>query len=94
MGSDDGKQNLKGFNKPILSILQGSEDGISMKVKPLRKLVLLALQIDEDDKNSKKGFKKAIQNLEAEEKLSLSSDGIVTLSKSEKKKLEKKKKKT
>lgn len=73
----------------ILKTLRGSN---TMKVKSLRKLILLSMQIDEDDKDAKKRFKKAIQSLESQEKLSLNSDGIVKLSKSESKKKKKKRK--
>jgi len=62
------------------------------QVKSLRKLILLSMQIDEDDKDAKKRYKKAIQSLESQEKLSLNSDGIVKLSKSESKKKKKKRK--
>lgn len=79
------------FTEVILKTLKGSEDGL--KVKSLRKLVLLSMQIDEDDKDGKKNFKKTIQAMESEDKVSLSSEGIVSLSKSESKKLKKEKKK-
>jgi len=79
---------------------RSSPDGASssFKVKKLRKLVLLSLQTDEDDKGAKKTFKKAVQELEADQKLTLGSDGVITLRKSEEdtkknKKSKKKKKK-
>lgn len=77
----------------VLSTLRGSEDGAKMKVKSLRKLVLLALQTDEDDKDGKKRFKRTVKTLEEEGKLSLDADGLVTLSKSERKKHKHKKSK-
>ena len=49
------------------------------KVKSVRKLVLLSLQTDEDDKNSKKVSQKAVQSLEWEEQLKLSELGSITL---------------
>jgi len=78
---------------------RSSSDGASssFKVKKLRKLVLLSLQTDEDDKGAKKTFKKAVQELESEQRLTLGSDGVITLRKSEddgkKNKKSKKKKK-
>jgi len=69
----------------ILSSLRGSEDGRSMKVKELRKQVCLSMQLDQDDKATKKRFKKAILSLEEGDKLTLDEDGVVTLSKAERK---------
>lgn len=81
------------FDEVILKTLRGSENGSSMKIKSLRKLILLSLQVEDDDKEGKKKFKKAIQSLESQDKLSLNTDGIVKLSKSESKKQKKKKRK-
>lgn len=65
-----------------------------MKVKALRKLVLLQLSEDAEDKSAKKRFKKAVQSLEATNKLTLNDEGLIKLKKSETSKyLEKKKSK-
>lgn len=61
----------------ILSTLRGSENGRSMKIKELRKAVMMQSDID------KKVFKKTIQKLEADKRLSLSEEGICKLKKSE-----------
>ena len=50
------------------------------------------MQIDENDKDEKKRYKKVIQLLEKEGKITLSSDGIVSISKSELSKKKKSKK--
>ena len=71
----------------ILTTLSGAGD---VKVKALRKMVLVARQLDENDKDGKKTFKKTIKALEEDKELKVSSDGQVTLlSKKRKKKEEK-----
>jgi len=82
----------KDYTEIILKTLQGAEDDGSMKVKSLRKLVLLSLQINEDEKDGKKQFKKSIKSLESQEKISLNLDGVVKLIKTKKKKKKKKRK--
>mmetsp|Transcript_16643 Transcript_16643/g.45701 ORF Transcript_16643/g.45701 Transcript_16643/m.45701 type:complete len:90 (-) Transcript_16643:2510-2779(-) len=82
----------------VISILEGTLQAKGtqekIKVKELRKLVFLSLQKDEDDKVSKKEYKKAIQALEKESKLALDADGLISLcgkaSKKDKKKKSKK----
>lgn len=69
----------------IISTIVGSTTGKSMPVKDLRKAVLLSLQLDADDKSSKKRFKKSVQALEGDGKVKLGSDGIVKLTKSARK---------
>jgi len=69
----------------IISTIIGSPSGKSMPVKELRKAVLLSLQLDTDDKSSKKLFKKCVQALEADGRVKLGADGIVKLSKSARK---------
>ena len=75
-----------------MSLLSSSE---AQQVKKLRKQVLLSLQLSDDDKASKKAFKKAVQGLEADEKIKLDADGTISLlvKKAKKKKKEKKEKK-
>lgn len=76
----------------ILAALSDS----STNVKKLRKQILLQLQTDSDDKVAKKKFKKSVQALESEGKVSLGEDGEIKLideSKKDKKKKEKKKRK-
>lgn len=76
-------------------ILTALSSSTQINVKKLRKQILLQLQTDSDDKASKKKFKKAVQALESEGKLSLDKDGDVTLveTKKEKKKKSKREKK-
>jgi nucleolin len=82
----------------IIATIQTSDNGKSMNVKELRTSVLAALKLAVD-KSSKNGFKLAIKRLEEDgKKVSLSSNGIVKLCKSERsthtsKKKEKKKRK-
>jgi nucleolin len=78
------------WQKSITSILGSkskstSEDDAPRKVKQLRKLVLMSLQMDESDKAAKKQFKKAIQQMEQDEVLQLDADGTITLLKKSKK---------
>lgn len=76
------------WDKSIGSILEGSDGDEVRKVKKLRKMVLLSLQMDESDKAAKKQFKKAIQNMEDQGKVKLDADGTISLleKKSKKKK--------
>jgi nucleolin len=91
-----GKEKTVDWKEAILSTLKGgSEEGSksgSLLVKKLRKLVLLSLQFDKDDKAAKKQFKKVVQGLEEEGALKLDSEGNVTLKRENKK--EKKEKKS
>ena len=64
-----------------------------MPVKELRKAVLLSLQLDIEDKSSKKKFKKCVQALEADGRIKLGADGIVKLSKSARKEAKESKRK-
>ncbi|KAL3934094.1 MAG: hypothetical protein SGARI_003538, partial [Bacillariaceae sp.] len=89
------------WNKSILSILGSSSnsksksktDNEAQKVKKVRKLVLMSLQMDESDKAAKKQFKKAIQAMEQDGTLQLDADGHITLLKKAKKKDKEEKKK-
>jgi len=83
----------------IITTIRSSDNGKSMELKQLRNSVLPP---DKVDKQSKKLFKSTIKELEKDDVISLNSDGIVKLSKSErstsgdkksKKKKEKKKRK-
>lgn len=62
----------------ILSELKKSSSS-SSNVKSLRNVILLQLQMDKDDKTAKKSYKKAVKALEAEQKITLDSDGLMTL---------------
>jgi len=74
-------------------ILTALDSSASMNVKKLRKQILLQIQTDADDKAAKKKFKKTVQALETEGKLTLSAEGEVTLTKESKKDKKKKSKK-
>jgi len=74
-------------------ILATLDAGTSTNVKKLRKQILLQLQTDSDDKAAKKKFKKTIQALESDGKLTLGADGDVTLTKESQKSKKKKSKK-
>ena len=67
------------WEKSINSMLEASDDDESRKVKNLRKMVFLSLQMDESDKVAKKRFKKAIQNMEENGKIKLDSNGTISL---------------
>jgi RNA recognition motif. (a.k.a. RRM, RBD, or RNP domain) len=76
----------------VLTLLDGMVDKGSrspVKVKQLRKLALLSMQLGEDDKPGKKQFKQSVQRLELEGELALDSNGDVTRSKSKSKKTKK-----
>mmetsp|Transcript_17727 Transcript_17727/g.40691 ORF Transcript_17727/g.40691 Transcript_17727/m.40691 type:complete len:381 (+) Transcript_17727:186-1328(+) len=75
LSTDDGVD----WDKSITSILEGSDSDDVRKVKKLRKMVLLSLQIDESDKAAKKLFKKAVQNMEEQGKVKLDADGTISL---------------
>jgi len=79
------------WEKSINSILEASENKAARKVKKLRKMVLISLQMDESDKAAKKLFKKAIQNMEEHGKVKLDVDGTMSLLKN---KIKKKKRKS
>jgi hypothetical protein len=64
----------KELTKRILAALSPSDE---INVKKLRKQILLQLQTDSDDKAAKKTFKKAIQSLESEGKLTLDKEGSI-----------------
>ena len=51
------------------------------------------MELDDDDKNGKKSFKKTMKELEEEGVLTIDADGVVTLNKNKKRKKEKKEKK-
>lgn len=67
----------------IQSIIRGSSEELT--VKKLRKLVLLSLQLEDDDKTAKKTYKKTIQALEKNENLQIDSEGNVKLNRKRKK---------
>jgi len=79
------------WEKSIKSILEASEDGDARKVKKLRKMVLLSLQMDDSDKAAKKSFKKAVKEMEDNGTVKLDADGTISLltKKSKKKKRKK-----
>lgn len=83
------------MKETVLSVLEGAlEEKATIKLKSLRKQVFMSLQLDEDEKSSKKEYKKAIQALEKEEKLVLDADGLISLKgKNSKKKSQKRKRK-
>ena len=79
------------WEKSITSILEASEDSDARKVKKLRKMVLLSLQMDDSDKSAKKLFKKAVKGMEDNGTVKLDADGTISLltKKSKKKKRKK-----
>ena len=79
------------WEKSIKSILEASEDADARKVKKLRKMVLLSLQMDDSDKDTKKLFKKAVKEMEDNGTVKLDADGTISLltKKSKKKKRKK-----
>ena len=50
----------------------------TIDVKKLRKIILFQLQTDSDDKDAKKLYKKSVKALEADGKITLDSDGLIT----------------
>lgn len=85
----------KEWQNAVTTVLQGTgnSDDDPIKVKKLRKLVLISLQLDESDKVAKKTFKRTIQTLEEEGGVQLDADGNIKLKKKRKLKEEKKSKK-
>jgi nucleolin len=78
------------WKQEILSTLSGTGiDGVD--VKALRKMILVARQLD-DDKTAKKTFKVTVQELQAENLLQVAADGQVTLVKTTIKKKKRKQK--
>jgi len=79
MGEDIGDE--KKWKDAIISILAPSskKKDSSLKVKKIRKQVLLSLQLDEDDKKSKKRFKKTMKAMEEDGEVTIDADGHVTL---------------
>lgn len=94
VATNDEKTN---WQDAVVSVLEGatgrSTDLEPLKVKKLRKLVLLSMQLDETDKSAKKIFKQTIQALETDGGVLLDSDGNVALIKKRKRKDDKKPKK-
>ncbi|GKY90824.1 hypothetical protein MPSEU_000055200 [Mayamaea pseudoterrestris] len=66
----------------ILSLLTGTKE--KLKIKELRKLVFLSLQLEDGDKQSKKIYKKTMQALESTGQLKLDAEGTIKLSKKRK----------
>jgi nucleolin len=92
MGDNENKK----WQDAVISVLEGtgsSTDDDPFKVKKLRKLVLLSLQLDESDKAAKKTFKRTIQTLEEDGGVQLDADGNIKLKKKRKHREEKKSKK-
>jgi len=85
--NDDGVD----WDKSISSILEGADIEEVRKVKKLRKMVLLSLQMDDSDKSAKKLFKNAIQNMEDQGKVKLDADGTISLLKTKASKKKKRK---
>jgi nucleolin len=92
------------WNEAVLSVLKGTVkkskkddtkniDHETLKLKSLRKLVLVSLQHDDDDKAARKTFKRTIQALEKDGSVHLDADGNITLVKKRKRKDEGKSKK-
>ncbi|KAL3798945.1 hypothetical protein ACHAW5_003071 [Stephanodiscus triporus] len=73
---------LSSLATTIIATIRSSENGKSMDIKDMRTAVLTTADLV-FDKSSKKVFKSAVKLLEKDKKLSLSSEGIVKLSKSE-----------
>jgi RNA recognition motif. (a.k.a. RRM, RBD, or RNP domain) len=81
----------------VLTLLDGMVDkgsGCPVKVKQLRKLALISMQLGEDDRPGKKLFKQSVQRLELEGELTLDSNGDVSRSKAKSKKSKKRKAKS
>ena len=74
------------WNDSVVSLLSGATE--KLKIKALRKIVFLSLQLEDSDKSSKKKYKATIQALESEGKLRIDADGFVTLSKKRRKEKE------
>ncbi len=98
--SAEQQQQIDIQTKIVNELESNSKTSPSIDVKKLRKVILLQLQTDSDDKSAKKAYKKAVKTLEGQGKISLDSDGLITLlnsngdgGKEEKKKKKKDKKK-
>ncbi len=76
---DDDDDDSINWEKSIQSILEASEDADARKVKKLRKMVLLSLQMDDSDKAAKKSFKKAVKQMEDNGTVKLDADGTIRL---------------
>ncbi|KAL7510291.1 hypothetical protein ACHAXN_007229 [Cyclotella atomus] len=91
MGSKTKSSDSSAVADEIINTVRASDNGKSMELKSLRKAVLIATKHLSDkegdiDKSTKKLFKAAVQSLENDGRVSLSADGIVKLSKTERKK--------
>jgi nucleolin len=88
---------LEGESMGNKSAASGNKDGSSenkqIQVKKLRKLALLTLQLDENDKTAKKSFKRTIQDLEKEGAVILDEVGHITLARKKRKAKDEKKSK-
>jgi nucleolin len=71
--------SLSSWKEEIVSTLSGTGETGGVNVKVLRKMILLARQLDDNDKTAKKTFKSTIQQMEAEQILKVATDGQVTL---------------
>jgi RNA recognition motif-containing protein len=85
----EGENSTKKSTKADSNDENGTEQEQRLKVKKLRKLVLLSLQLDEDDKSAKKSFKHTIQTLEMDGTIHLDEEGHITLKKKKKRKQQK-----
>jgi RNA recognition motif-containing protein len=81
-GSVYGGDELSSLAASIIDSIRSSENGMSMDIKDLRSSVLTTLDLPLD-KSSKKVFKSAVKLMEEDKRLSLNSEGVVKLSKSE-----------
>jgi RNA recognition motif-containing protein len=80
--SIDGDDELSSLATSIIATIRSSENGMSMDIKDLRSSVLTTLDLPVD-KSSKKVFKSVVKLMEEDKRLSLNSEGVVKLSKSE-----------
>ena len=80
-------------SKILSELTSNTSSSSSTDVKKLRKIILLQLQTDSDDKSAKKLFKKTVKALEANGQITLDSDGLMSLVETKDKKKKKKKKK-
>jgi nucleolin len=78
-GGDDGEvASSVDWSGSITSVLENAAEE-ERKVKKVRKMVLLSLQMDDGDKGAKKRFKAAIQTMEQTGALKLDGDGTIHL---------------
>lgn len=89
MTADDSAPDSK-WKDAVLSIVRGATE--DMTVKKLRKLVLMSLQLEEDDKVAKKTYKKTMQALEKNDEIQIDSEGNVKHKRKRKKDTKKDKK--